>query len=520
MRYGRIGQVCVERRENPEMVSGGDGVDAKGLFGMQRGLTYDDFILLPDHIDFSVAEVDLSTDLTREIRINLPFASSPMDTVTESEMAIAMALQGGIGIIHYNNTVAEQVAHVRCAKSFENGFIIDPVVLGPNDRIADVDAIKEKHGFSSIPVTEDGTRATKLVGIVTGRDTDFEPDRSLPLKEVMTRDVVTAKRGVSLHEANEVLRRNKKGKLPIVDEQGRLVAMVCRRDLVTNEEYPLASKDRHKRLLVGAAISTHEADKERLDELVKVGLDVVVVDSSQGDSVFQAERIRSIKKSHPEVQVVGGNVVTERQCRRLIAAGADALRVGMGPGSICITQETVAVGRPQASAVYYCAKVGRESGVPVIADGGIASASQAAKAMALGGSTVMMGSLLAGTAESPGEYFYEGGRRLKRYRGMASASALKAGGAKRYNQEADRIQVVQGVDGVVVDKGPLKTFLPYLAQSLRHSMQEVGCRTIADLHQALDRSRLRFEWRSFSAQREGGVHSLYHYQQPPASSGG
>ena len=497
------------------MVNGGDGIDAKSLFKAQGGLTYDDFILLPDYIDFSVEDVDLSTDLTRDIRLSMPFASSPMDTVTESEMAICMALLGGIGIVHYNNSIDEQVRHVRRAKRFENGFITDPVVLGRDHRIRDVDEIKSKHGFSSIPVTEDGTLETKLIGIVTGRDTDFEPNRDLPLREVMTTDVVTAPKGVSLYEANQILRRTKKGKLPIVDEEGRIVAMVCRRDLITNEEYPLASKDKEKRLLVGAALSTHEEDKERLAELVRVGVDVVVIDSSQGDSVYQADMVKHIKQKSPEVQVIAGNVVAARQCRRLIAAGADALRVGMGPGSICITQETVAVGRPQASAVYYCAKAATEAGVPVVADGGIASAGHAAKALALGANSVMMGSLLAGTSESPGEYFYEGGVRLKRYRGMASAEAMSAGGAKRYFSEKDPIKVVQGVEGFVVDKGSLKTFLPYLAQSLRHSMQEVGCRTISELHEAIETGRLRFERRSPSAQREGGVHSLHGYKQPP-----
>ena len=277
----------------------------------------------------------------------------------------------------------------------------------------------------------------------------------------------------------------------------------------------MASKDANKRLRVGAAVSTHDSDKERLAELVKAGLDAVVIDSSQGDSDYQVEMIKHIKRKHPELQVIAGNVVTERQCRRLIAAGADALRVGMGPGSICITQETVAVGRPQASAVYYCARVGRESGVPVIADGGIASAGDIAKALALGANTVMMGSLVAGTTESPGEYFYEGGRRFKRYRGMASAEAMRAGGAKRYFSEKDPVKVIQGVEGFVADKGSLRTFLPYLAQSLRHGLQEIGCRTVAELHGALESSRLRFERRSPSAQREGGVHSLSGYKEPP-----
>ena len=502
------------------MIHSGDGIDAEALFSMQRGMTYDDFILLPDYIDFGVNEVELCTQLSRDISLSLPFVSSPMDTVTESEMAIYMALLGGIGIVHYNNTIEEQVAHVAIAKRFENGFITDPIVLGPDQRIRDVDAIKTGHGFSSIPITEGGTRKGKLIGIVTGRDIDFEANRDLPLKDVMITEVVTAKHGISLQEANDILRRTKKGKLLIVDEDFRLVSMVCRRDLITNEEYPRASKDKKKRLLVGAAISTHDEDRERLAEMAKVGLDVVVIDSSQGDSLFQANMIKYIKSKHPEVQVIAGNVVTERQCRRLIKAGADALRVGMGPGSICITQETVAVGRPQASAVYYCAKTGREEGVPVIADGGIASAANAAKALALGASTVMMGSLLAGTTESPGEYYYQGGQRLKKYRGMASLGAMRDGGAKRYFSENDAIKVVQGVEGYVVDKGSLRTFLPYLAQSLRHSTQEVGCRTIAELHTALENSKLRFERRSSSAQREGGVHSLHDYTRPPVAETG
>jgi len=497
------------------MTGSGDGIDAKALFDSQSGLTYDDFILLPDYISFGVNDVDLSTNLTRNIRLNLPFVSSPMDTVTESAMAIYMALLGGIGIVHYNNSIEEQVRHVERAKRFENGFITDPIVLGPDNLISDLDKIKEGYGFSSIPITEDGTRKGKLIGIVTGRDIDFEPNRKQPLRVFMTTEVVTAPRGVTLQAANDILRKTKKGKLPIVDKQGRVVSMVCRRDLITNETYPLASKDKEKRLRVGAALSTHEDDKNRLAELMKVGLDVVVIDSSQGDSVYQANMIKYIKSKYPELQVIAGNVVVERQCRRLIAAGADALRVGMGPGSICITQETVAVGRPQASAVYHCAKVGRESGVPVIADGGISSAGHIAKALALGASAVMMGSLLAGTAESPGEYFYEEGRRLKRYRGMASAEAMLAGGAKRYFSEKDKIKVVQGVEGFVADRGSLRTFLPYLAQCLRHSLQEVGCRTLTEMHDALGNSKLRFERRSPSAQREGGVHSLQGYKQPP-----
>jgi len=494
----------------------GDGVDGKTLFDSQAGVSYDDFILLPGHIDFAVSEVDLESDLTRNVRIKSPVVSSPMDTVTESEMAILMALLGGIGIIHYNNTIEEQVREVRRAKRFENGFITEPVVLSPSHRIRDIDRIKAEHGFSGVPITEDGTMGSRLIGLVTERDIDFEANRDRLLCEMMTpaSELVTAPQGVTLVEANQILRKNKKGKLPIVDKDFRLVALVCRTDLLTNQEYPIASKSKDKQLLVGAAISTHEQDRERIQELVKVGLDVVVIDSSQGDSSFQVNMIRHIKKTHPELDIIGGNVVTERQSRNLIEAGADALRVGMGPGSICITQDTMAVGRSQATAVYHCAKVAGEYGVPVIADGGIRNAGHIAKALAVGASTVMMGALLAGTSESPGEYFYENGRRLKRYRGMASLEAMEAGGAKRYFSEQDKIKVAQGVSGAVVDKGSLREYLPYLMMSLRHAFQDLGCRNIPELHEALDNAALHFEARSTSAQREGSVHGLYSYEEP------
>jgi len=491
-----------------------DGLDANTMFDDGGGLTYDDFILLPGHVDFDVQDVVLDTYLTRNIRLRAPFVSSPMDTVTESQMAIYMALLGGIGFIHYNNTIEEQVKHVRRVKRFENGFITDPIVLSPNHRIRDVDRIKAEHGFSGIPITEDGTLNTRLVGIVTRRDIDFVTDRERPLREVMTTDLVTAPKGITLQQANEILARCKKGKLPIVDEAGRLVSLVCRADLLTNEEYPLASKSRDKNLLCGAAISTHDEDKERLAELVKAGVDCVVIDSSQGDSIYQIRMIEHIKKNYSHLDVVAGNVVMPRQCRRLIAAGADALRVGMGPGSICITQTMIAVGRAQATAVYHCAKTAAEFGIPVIADGGIQSAGHIAKALALGAHTVMMGSLLAGTSEAPGEYFYENGQRLKKYRGMASLEAMAAGGAKRYSAVKDTIRVPQGVEGAVVDKGSLRTFIPYLMQSLRHSLHEVGCRSIEALHRALRDGTLRFELRSVSAQREGDVHGLYSYQRP------
>ena len=329
-----------------------DGETAGVLFERGDGLTYNDFIVLPGHIDFAATEVELSTHITRRIALKNPICSSPMDTVTESRMAIGMALLGGIGIIHYNNTPEAQIDEVRKVKRFENGFITDPVVLGPKNTIADVDTIHEQQGFSGIPITEDGTLQGKLQGIVTNRDIDFEPDRGRLLEEVMVTDLVTAPEGVTLNEANNILRESKKGKLPIIDGDGRLVSLVSRTDLKKNRDFPEASKDESKQLRVGAAISTQMEDRERLEGLVEAGVDLVVIDAAQGDSVFQLEMIKELKKSFPDVDVLAGNVVTTSQCEHLIDSGADGVRIGMGPGSICITQDTMAVGRAQATAVY------------------------------------------------------------------------------------------------------------------------------------------------------------------------
>ncbi len=491
-----------------------DGQTASALFERGDGLTYNDFIVLPGHIDFAATDVGLSTLITRRIALKNPICSSPMDTVTENKMAIGMALLGGIGIIHYNNTPEAQVEEVRKVKRFENGFITDPVVLGPKNTIADVDLIFQEQGFAGIPITEDGTLKGKLIGIVTNRDVDFEPDRNCPLQEVMVTDLVTAPEGVTLNEANKILRESKKGKLPIIDEKGCLVSLVSRTDLKKNRDFPEASKDESKQLRVGAAISTQQADRERLEGLVEAGVDLVVIDAAQGDSVFQVEMIEEIKKNHPTVDVLAGNVVTTNQCEHLIDAGADGIRIGMGPGSICITQDTMAVGRAQATAVYQCAKYCRTRKIPVVADGGINNTGALGKALALGANVGMMGSMFAGTQETPGDYFYKDGMRVKKYRGMASVEAMERGGGKRYMYSNRNIKVAQGVSGLVVDKGSVYDLVPYLVQSLRQSFQDMGHRTIEDLHQALENDGIRFERRSPSAQREGGVHGLMAYDEP------
>jgi IMP dehydrogenase len=491
-----------------------DGHSAEALFNDVMGRTYDDFIILPGQIRFGVDSVTLDTWLTRNIRLKTPIVSSPMDTVTESSMAIAMALMGGIGMIHSNNTPEEQAEQVRQVKRYKNGFITNPVVLSPQHRVVDIRRIKETYGFSGVPITENGQMGGKLVGIVTNRDIDYIEDAETLISSVMTTEVITASETVSLEEANRILKQSRKGKLPIINEAGELVALTSRKDLQKNRDYPNASKrTSDKRLLVGAAIGTRVEDKHRVAVLAEAGVDVVVIDSSQGDSTFQLEMVQWIKSEFPQVDVIAGNVVTCLQAKHLIDAGADALRIGMGVGSICTTQEVMAVGRPQGTAVFQVAGYCRSRGIPVIADGGISSIGHVTKALALGASMVMMGSMLAGTDEAPGTYFYKDGVRLKKYRGMGSIEAMQKGSSNRYFSDQERILVSQGVTGYVVDKGSIQKYVPYLVQGIRHGLQDIGVRSVMALHAALQKGWLRFELRSPAAQIEGKVHHLHSYEK-------
>ena len=403
----------------------------------------------------------------------------------------------------------------RAVKRYKNGFILNPVCLKPDTTIRECRETIEKLGFSGFPITANGNIGEKLLGIIASRDVDFREDLDTKLEDVMTKaeKLVTGQEGISLAEANDILHKSKKGKLPIVTKDFRIVSLISRSDLKKNSDFPLATKDAvNKQLLVGAACPSGEDGKKRFEALVAAGVDVVVISSQGGGSrgfFSQVEMIKYCKKAHPEIDIIAGNAVTGKAVKALIEAGVDAIRVGMGVSTISTAQGVKAVGRAQASAIYHTAQIANKHGVPVIADGGIVNTGCATKAFSMGASTVMMGSLLAGTEESPGQYFFQDGKRLKKYAGMNSLSGPRDIAGSRDLS----LHISTGVAGAVVDKGTVRRFLPYLAQSVRHGFQDLGVPSIKLLHSSTSEGDVRFELRSQAAQKEGGVHDLYTFEK-------
>lgn len=460
----------------------------------------------------------MSTYITRNISLRTPLVSSPMDTVTEAGMAVAMATVGGMGFIHYNCTIEEQVKQVSTAKNHTPGFVVHPAVMRPDATVMDLLDLKAAKGFGSVCVTDTGALGGTLLGIVSSRDYDFITDAHTPLSEIMTTDVTTLPEAELSHEAAlKALQRTKHGKLPVVDADGCLVALATRAVFKESARFPQGgppSVAPDGRLLVGAAVGTRDSDKERVRALRETGhVDVVILDSSQGDSTFQLDMVSHIKREHPGLDVICGNVVTSVQAARLIEAGADALRVGMGSGSICTTQEVCAVGRGQATAVYQTARFASTLGVPVIADGGIQNSGHVVKALALGASAVMCGSMFAGTEEAPGDFITVSGVRVKKYRGMGSLEAMTKGSEARYYGDTQNLKIAQGVSGTVRDKGSVKRSVPYLVQAVKQGFQDLGAKSIGEAHAALLTGKQRLEARTGAAQAEGGVHDMHSYEK-------
>ncbi len=448
----------------------------------KEGLTFDDVLLIPAKSEVVPRDVNVTTQLTTDIRLNIPLLSAAMDTVTEAALAIAMAREGGIGIIHKNMPVHRQAEEVDKVKRSESGVISDPIFLTPDHPISDADALMAKYRISGVPIVAPGSR--RLVGIITNRDLRFERNFERPISEVMTSgNLVTAAIGTTLAEAKEILSKHKVEKLPLVDKEGNLCGLITIKDIEKARQYPSAAKDASGRLLVGAAVSTSADMEERVAALVQAGVDALVVDTAHGHSQGVIEAVAGIRRQYPGLQLIAGNVATAEGTLALIEAGVNAVKVGIGPGSICTTRVVAGIGVPQITAVYDCASVARERGIPIIADGGIKYSGDIVKALAAGASTVMVGSLLAGTEESPGDTEIFQGRRFKVYRGMGSIGAMKSGGGERYFQsESDSKKLVpEGIEGRVAYRGPLSEIVYQLVGGIRAGMGYCGTPTIEDL---------------------------------------
>ena len=472
-----------------------------------EGITFDDVLLEPAYSEVIPNQVDVTTYLTKKIKLNVPLMSAGMDTVTEHRMAIAMARQGGIGIIHKNMSIQEQADEVDKVKRSENGVITDPFSLSPEHTLEDANNLMAKFRISGVPITV----GKKLVGIITNRDLKFETDFSKKIKENMTSEgLVTAKEGITLEEAKQILAKAKKEKLPIVDDDFNLKGLITIKDIEKTIKYPLAAKDEQGRLLCGAGVGITANCLERVAALVEAKVDVIVLDSAHGHSANVIKCVKMIKEAYPDLQVIAGNVATGAATKALIEAGADAVKVGIGPGSICTTRVVAGIGVPQVTAIMECYKVAKEYGIPIIADGGIKYSGEITKAIAAGGNVCMMGSIFAGCDEAPGEFELYQGRKYKVYRGMGSIAAMENGSKDRYFQSDAKKLVPEGVEGRVAYKGSVEDTVFQLLGGLRSGMGYCGCKTIEEL-----KENGRFIKISAASLRESHPHDIHITKEAP-----
>ncbi len=478
---------------------------------IEEYLTFDDVLMKPGASSVLPGQVSTRTRLTRDIELSIPIISAAMDTVTEARLAIAMAQAGGIGVIHKNLEPAVQADHVRQVKRFESGMVVNPITIAPEATLADVLALKDRHRISGIPVVD---KTGTLVGIITNRDVRFATDRNARVSELMTREnLVTVGEGVDRDEARRLLHKYRIEKLIVVDDKYKCVGLITVNDMEKAADHPLAAKDERERLRVAAATGTGDKGFERAEMLIDAGADVVVVDTAHGHSQFVIEQVRRVKKLSNRVQIIAGNVATGEATKALIDAGADAVKVGIGPGSICTTRVVAGVGVPQLSAIMDCAEAAGKAGVPVIADGGIKYSGDLAKAIAAGAGVAMIGSLLAGTDESPGEVYLYEGRSYKSYRGMGSVGAMARGSADRYFQQEvkDQLKMVpEGIEGQVPYKGQVATVLHQLTGGLRAAMGYVGAADIVELQKRVEFVRI-----TNAGLRESHVHDVMITREPP-----
>lgn len=448
-------------------------------FGKQ-GLTFDDVLLIPAHSDVLPRDVDVRTHLTQNVTLNIPVMSAGMDTVTEAEMAIAMAREGGIGVIHKNMSIDEQAREVKLVKRSEHGIIVDPIYLAPDNTLSDADELMNKYHISGVPITENG----KLVGIITNRDMRFETDLSRPISDIMTsKGLITAPEHTTMEEAKRILQAHRIEKLPLVDDDGHLKGLITIRDIEKMRKFPNSNKDSDGRLKVAAAIGVTSDVEDRVEALLDAKADVLVIDTAHGHSEGVLQTIRRLRKAFPHLELIAGNVATYDATKALIEAGVSAVKVGIGPGSICTTRVIAGIGVPQITAIYDCAKAAEGTGIPIIADGGIQYSGDIAKALGTGASCVMLGNLLAGTEEAPGEMIIYQGKNYKSYRGMGSLGAMQAGSKDRYFQQNAKKLVPEGIEGRIPYKGHVSDVLFQLIGGLRASMGYCGAKDIKAMNE-------------------------------------